>query len=117
MIKNIIHYQIVLPGGKEKKTQRAVGFIHGWDAEKTHQLTCHFHEQGHTIPENSFDDKALQLHYPMKYFSLFLDVFRNETPLLAMLDESTNEGQIMTQHELVGKGDIEYDNFESLTFI
>ena len=117
MIKNIIHYQIVLPGGKEKQVQRAVGFIHGWDEKKIHQLTCHFHEQGYPIPENCLNDVTLQLHYPMRYFSLLLDVFRNETPLLVMYDKNTNEGQIMTQHELVGKGDTADDVLDSLAFI
>jgi hypothetical protein len=117
MIKNIIHYQIVLPGGKEKEVPRAVGFIHGWDEENTHHLTCHFHEQGYPIPENSLDDSKLQLHYPMRYFSLLLDVFRNETPLLVTYDAITNEGQIMTQHELVGKGDIDDDVLESSALV
>lgn len=113
MIKNIKHYQIVLPGGKEKQVQRAVGFIHGWDEENVHQLTCHFHESGYPIPENSLEGGVLQIHYPMKYYSLLLDVFRNETPLMAMYNENTNEAQIRTEHELVGKGDIADDIIES----
>ena len=112
MIHYIKHYQISLPAGKEVSKSRAVGYIHGWDKEKIHRLTCHFHAQGCNIPENDIRDKTVQLHYPMRNFSIIRDIFRNESPLTVVYDERTNEGQIMTHHERVGKGDIEDEEFD-----
>jgi len=106
MIQYIIKYQVVLPGGKEKANGRAVGFIHGWDDKRIHSVTCHFHTKRQAIPENSISGNTIHLHYPIKIFGVILDVFRNESPIVVMYDETTSEGQVMTEHELVGKGDI-----------
>ena len=109
MIQNIVKYQIVLPGGKENKVNRAVGFIHGWDDKKIHRLTCHFHAENKPILENSVSTGTIHLHYPINIFGTILNVIRNESPILVMYDEITSEGQIMTEHETVGKCDTEDD--------
>lgn len=112
MIENIVYYQVVLPGGKGINVDRAVGLIHGWDDKKIHRLTCHFHAEGKSIPENSISGGTVQLHYPMRTYAVVLNVFRNESPLTVMYDETTTEGQITTQHELVGKRDLATNEFD-----
>ena len=48
----------------------------------------------------------------MRNFVIIRDIFRNESPLTVVYDERTKEGQVMTQHERVGKGDIEDEEFD-----
>ena len=105
MIQNIVKYQVVIPGGKEKIVDRAVGFIHGWDDKRIHRLTCHFHTKRRVMPENTLSGNTVHLHYPIRIFGTILDVFRKEKPITVVYDETTTEGQIMTDHEMVGKHD------------
>ena len=106
MLQTISHYKVVLPAGRQQSFNRATAFVHGWNEDNLHRLTCHFHPDGNMIPENDMSNGIVHLHYPMSDFSIVIDLFRNESPIMNVYDPETREGQIMTEYEPIGQGEI-----------
>jgi hypothetical protein len=96
-------YMVVLYG-KDASGGGLAAFIHCYYNGKI-VMTCEFHHDGSTLPENRNAGGRVWLTYHWSHFDAVIDVLRNEKPLYCGFIESTKVGYISTQQEPVGEGD------------
>lgn len=102
--KHIWHYQVEIRSGRYAVNFPA--YIHGYDKEQNHILTCVFFEKEEAIlPENKMADGILNMYFYMSKFRLVLNLFRNESPVKFMFDSDGKGCNLITRTEPVGQNE------------
>ncbi|MBT8254119.1 MAG: hypothetical protein HKN00_00135 [Flavobacteriaceae bacterium] len=102
--KYILHYKADIRSGRFAANFPA--YIHGYDKNEKHVLTCVFFEQPDAVlPENKMVDGVVSMYFTIAKFCLVLDLFRNESPVKFMYDTDGKDCTLITEKEPVGEGE------------
>ena len=103
--ERILHYKVDIKSGRFAANFPA--YIHGYNSDGTHVLTCVFFEKLNSIlPDNKRVDGVVSMYFYMTKYSMVLDLFRNESPIKIVYDSKGKDCTLITEKEPVGEGEL-----------